>query len=265
MKEPEDPQPTNMMWDEEEDKVSSVGEDGHQDAVIPTTKLAAQEERETLARQETKAVIVLRVIVLAVLACTGAAMAWFTFHYTRSSEEDEFEAAFAAASTSVLESFHDAIANNFGAMDALSTAVTDQAEVTGQVFPNVTMPGFHAMAGATRVMTHAIYVFYMPLVTDAARRGYEAYCQAQQGYLFPSFMKQQELAAIQDAYFGLESAPLPGARRERELHFNMNDPHPTLHPEIFGSEVSCYSTIHGVLLLGVCLTLSCDSHIHPPS
>eukprot|EP00977_Amphora_coffeiformis_P003232 scaffold599_cov180-Amphora_coffeaeformis.AAC.3 len=225
------------------DEASSVDLEHDNDhdhaAVVPTTKLAADQERQTLARRETRAVMALRIVVLLVLLCTGAAMSYWTFSYARNLEEDDFESSFASASQAVLESFHDAMQNNFGSIDALSSAVTEHALSTGQTFPNVTFPGFHILAASTRVMTNAIYVFYIPLVTEEMRWPYEAYCQEQQGYIFPSFFQQQTLAAVQDAYFGLESPPLPGQGRRqlshRNLHFNLQDDHPTIHAEIFGS------------------------------
>ena len=229
--------------DESINEGSSVDLEHHDAAaVVPTTKLAADQERQTLARQETRVVMALRIVVLLVLLCTGVAMSWWTYSYTRNLEEEDFAASFSSAAQAVLESFHDAMNNNFGSVDALSAAVTEHALTTDQSFPNVTFPGFHVLAAATRVMTNAIYVFYIPLVTDATRRGYEAYCQEEQGYLFPAFFEQQTLVAVQDAYFGLEPAPLPGQRnRNRNLHFNLEDQHPTIHAEIFGSEVSTES------------------------
>lgn len=230
-----------------------------------TTQLAAAQERQTLARKETRVVRTLRIVVLAVLWSTGALMAWATFAYTRRIEQDDFEASFAAASTAVLESFHEAMNQNFGSIDALSAAVTDHARSTHQIFPNVTFPGFHALAAATRVMTHAIYVFYIPIVTDDTRRSYEAYCREHQGYLFPAFSEQQTLVALQDERFGLEPAPLPGQRR---LHFNLHEPHPTIHDEIFGSEVrdpsSYWEECTMMLVVCVCACVFGNVYSHMP-
>ena len=224
-------------------------EDHHNDdaAVVPTTKLAADQERQTLARQETRAVMALRIVVLFVLLSTGAVMSWWTFSYTRDLEEDDFQASFASASQAVLESFNGAVNNNFGSIDALSSAVTEHALSTGQTFPNVTFPDFHTLAASTRVMTNAIYVFYIPIVTEETRRPYEEYCQEHQWYLFPAFLEQQALAAVKDAHFGLDSAPLPGQEEggggERKLHFNLKEDHPKSHDEIFGSAVREYVSI----------------------
>ena len=222
---------------DEDDKDDSYLGGGDDQEVVPTAKLAAEEERQTLARQETKAITALRVVVLLVLLSTGAVVSWLTFSYTRSLEEDDFESSFAAASTSVLESFHRSIRNNFAAMDTLSNAVTDHAIATGQSFPNVTWPGFHTIAATTRIATNAIYIFYIPLVTDDTRRGYEAYCWENQHYLYPAFAEQQELVAMQDASLGLDPAPFPEFRKRR-LHFSLSDPHPTIHKEIYGTDVS---------------------------
>jgi hypothetical protein len=200
------------------------------DSVVPTdgalknrrlTKTAAEIERMTLGRKESRAVSVLRVIVIAVIASAAIIVSSCVFIYTRNDEEESFETQFAAHSNRIVESFHDSIEANLGAIDALSVLTTSFALSTGATFPNVTIPNFEAIGASSRILADALLIFWMPLVTDETRKGWEEYSVLNQGHLMTSFLAETTLRNAQDERY----------RSDRRLQEG------SFHEEIYGLEV----------------------------
>ena len=192
---------------------------------------AADEERKTLAKNETRAVSVLRIFVLLVLFVTAILVSLAVFFYTRDVQEDEFKARFESIADSVMNSFHDAVERKLGAMDAISASLTSSALSSGDQFPFVTFPDFDVRASTARVQADAIYIMWMPLVTDDQREEWENYTVREQDHLLPEYFREEALRQQQDAEFGYGEA-------ERRLHANHNEYHPEVHPFIFGGDVS---------------------------
>jgi hypothetical protein len=69
-------------------------------------------------------------------------------------------------------------------------------------------------------------VFWVPLVTDDTRKGFEAFANASKGQLLEAFLLENGLRAKQDARYGLG-----GADHDRALQ---DDPYADYHPQMFG-------------------------------
>ncbi|CAB9519856.1 Receptor-type guanylate cyclase gcy [Seminavis robusta] len=231
---------------------------------------AAKETRKTLASKENKAVICLRYFVLFVLMSTAVAVSLATFFYSRSVEHDSFQAEFASVAVVTLRSFVEAVEHKLSSLDAMATGITSHAIRTGETFPNVTIPDFEVKGATLRTQTDSIYMFWMPLVTDQDRLGYEAYTQMMQAQIFGSFISEEGFRMYQDAYFNVsiptpppepEPQPQPEPTQEepevtqeqpletqeetevtldeqgnqrRNLHVAPPDIHPLLHDTIWG-------------------------------
>jgi class 3 adenylate cyclase len=193
-----------------DDSVDVSGDDSDDDSVVlaeehsdrlTSTKTGGEDERRTLGRKETRAVSVLRFIVIVVIASAAALVATGVYIFTRGSEEDEFETQFAAHSNRVVESFQDSVELKLGAIDALSILTTSHALSTGATFPNVTIPNFEVHGASTRILADALLLFWMPLVTDETRDGWEEFSVANQNQLITSFIAETTLRDAQDELY----------------------------------------------------------------
>ena len=187
---------------DEGDSVSHVG------SVTNLQDRAALQTKKTLARNETKAVSCLRYVFLTILFCTAIGISLATYFYSKQVEKDNFHSEFDSLSLLVVRSFVDAIENKLSAMDLLSNSVTNVALSTGQTFPNVTIPNFETLGSTFRVQTDGIMLFYLPLVTDETRVGYEAYTTNQpskelsSAFMFQSYINEETYRIQQDLEFG---------------------------------------------------------------
>ena len=217
---------------------------------------AALDTRKNLARTETKAVSCLRYVVLLILLATAVGASVGTFFYSRGVEKDSFEAEFQSVAVVILRSFVESVEHKLGAQDSIASAITSHAEDAQEVFPNVTMPNYDVLGAALRTQTDSVHGFYLPLVTDDTRAGYEEYTKMMQGHVFEGYMREEGLRQYQDAVFGIEKSETQateaateeasaaeeenldkienGARR---LHVAGPDVHPVIHDGIWGLTV----------------------------
>jgi hypothetical protein len=170
---------------------------------------------------------------------TAIGVSLSTFYYSRSVEEGSFENEFASVAGVTLRSFVEAVESKLSAMDSVSSGITSHALKSGETFPNVTVPDWEVKGATIRVQTDGIYLFWLPLVTDENRRGFEEYTKLNQGQLFQSYVAEEGFRAQQDTYFGLggEDGDADGGAN-RHLHVSGPDEHPVMHSAIWGGNVS---------------------------
>jgi class 3 adenylate cyclase len=192
---------------------------------------AAREERLSLGLRESQAVQALRIITLFVLLTTTAMITTGVYFVSRRSEEETFQSEYDAGANQVIASFHISVERFLGSFDALASTITSHAIDTGSTFPNVTIPDFEVHADATRVRSRAPFVQYLPLVTDAIRKEWEAYATENQGHLIPAFAKEMGLIGAQDTKYNMTK---PEAQGNRELQLDSITDQ-TFREEIWGS------------------------------
>jgi len=107
---------------------------------LSTRQKAAEDERATLAKQESKAISFLRGIVLVVLIVVGATFAYLVFFFTEREQEGRFKNEFVYYAQQVIDSFNGQLEGVLEASDTLSTDITSYALVTESKFPFVTLP-----------------------------------------------------------------------------------------------------------------------------
>ena len=200
----------------DEDSSSVDLSQGEVDDDVRAREMAEEGEvREVLAKQENKAVAWLRVLVFFVLLVTAILVSVGTYLYTRNDEEEDFEHDFSANAAKVIEAFHDAVDQKLGAAGTLSTTITSIAISTGATFPNVTIPDIEVRSKGwptyqqqglrirkstndkcplfaslnkfhgsnARIGADSALYFWLPLVTDETRKGWEAYAADNQHQL----------------------------------------------------------------------------------
>jgi class 3 adenylate cyclase len=170
-------------------------------SVYHTKVSELEHERKTLARQENKAVRLLRVLVFVVLSSTAAVVAMGVHRYISHDQHSNFETDFEAHAAKLLESFHDSVERKLEAVDALAVTITSHAIQSGSSWPNVTLPDFAVRVANTRILADAVVVNFYPLVTDDTRAGWEAYYNANRFRYTIEFEQDQRQQVLQDARF----------------------------------------------------------------
>ena len=102
----------------------------------------SSELTKSLAKAETRSVSILRIAVISTLLLTGAIVSGGVYLYTRNEERHNFTSNFEDSAHQVLESFHDMVERNLGAVGSLSTDFTSYALQSNNSFPFVTLPDF---------------------------------------------------------------------------------------------------------------------------
>ena len=255
--------PTNNNHEHDDDSESMSGHDDLGDSIEDLQAKAAKDTRKNLARQESQAVTCLRYVVLLVLLTTATGASVAAYYYARGVEENSFDAEFASVAIVVLRSFVEAFEQKISSMDAMATGITSHAKATGEVFPNVTVPDYEVKGGTVRTQTDSIFMFWLPLVTDENRQGYEEYTKMQQAHLFQSYMTEEGLRQYQDAVFGINASETEAAEARaeeaaaaeeaavaeeenpsrRNLHAAPPDVHPVIHDGIWGLVVSLFCCV----------------------
>jgi hypothetical protein len=169
---------------------------------MTTKERAAEEERQSLGKKETRAVMYIRILVVIVLIFTAVLVSLGVFFISRHDQNETFESEFVSNADKVMESFRDAVERKLGALDSFSVAVTSHAISVGATFPNVTLPDYEVHACNNRILADGLFVFYSPVVTDDARKGWEAYATENQGHLFPAYLNEVQLKTEQDIKYG---------------------------------------------------------------
>ena len=141
------------------------------------------EQQPVLAKQETRAVNTLRLLVLLVLVTVATTVSLAVFFYTRDSEQETFETRFADQAQKVIDAFQTNADRRLAALQAFSQQVTSHAVSQGETFPNVTLPDFEQQAAYTLKLAEVVALLILPIVSKQNRAGYEAYSVANQGWL----------------------------------------------------------------------------------
>jgi hypothetical protein len=152
----------------------------------------------SLAHAETRVVNCLRVAVFLVLILTGALMCTGVYLYTSHGEQDDFRTAFQNSAHQVVESFHDSVQRNLGAVASLSSSVTSFAASTNATFPFVTMPDFEVWGSHVRDLSGSHVIYWLPMVTDEQRGDWEVYAMQHRSHVDESFQKDALYRTQQD-------------------------------------------------------------------
>jgi len=198
----------------DQDGEYSVGSYGGGHRGLSTKQKAAQDERATLAKQESQAISYLRWIVFLVLMVVGATFAFLVFFFTNRDQVDRFEDEFRYYALQVAESFNSQLERIIDASDTLSTDITSHALITQSEFPFVTLPDFELKAANARIAGDTVMIYYLPHVPEELTGAWETYAEANRQQGTAAFESEEKLKVHQDASFGLEPQELYGLAEE---------------------------------------------------
>jgi hypothetical protein len=191
---------------------------------------------KTLARRETKAVNVLRVLVLVLLLVATTLTSVRVYIHLSNEETQMFESGYQANAQRIIESFHDAVERRMGAINSMATAVTSHSLATKQTFPFVTIPNFEIRASDLRVQAHATNIVWMPLVTDATRDAWEEYALINRSQIDVAYLEDVKQREKQDAEFGLTNISSTGNQMlQQSQQESMLDDGTGYHPRIWST------------------------------
>jgi hypothetical protein len=171
---------------------------------------------KALARRETKAVNMLRALVLVLLFVAATITSVGVYLYTSNDETQKFESGYQANAQRIVESFHDAVERRLGAINSMATAITSYSLDTKQTFPFVTIPDFEKRGSDLRVQADAPSIFWAPLVTDETRVAWEEYALTNRFQIDESFREDAKLREKQDDEFGLTNTSSTGIRMPQQ-------------------------------------------------
>ena len=172
------------------------------------------EQKELLAKNETKAIRRLRVVVLLVLLAVATIVCFFSYRFVSSNQNEEFVNAFTEQATQVLQQFQINAQRRVGAIENLASSITSHARHTNSTWPNVTLPDFERRAGlVANELAKVMSIILVPVVTDSNRNEWEEYSVNNQDW----FQEGMEVGNNGDSN-----------RRQRRLQSNSEIP-----PEIY--------------------------------
>jgi hypothetical protein len=191
---------------------------------------------KTLARRETKAVNVLRALVLLLLLVAATLSSVGVYFYTSNEEIHSFESTYQVNAERIIESFHDAVERRMGAIHSMATTITSYSLDTKQTFPFVTIPNFQVRGSDLRVQADAANVFWMPLVTDETRDAWEEYALINRSQVGEAYLEEVKQREKQDDEFGLTNTSSTGNQMLQQFQKGtiLNDG-TGYHPEIWST------------------------------
>jgi class 3 adenylate cyclase len=163
-------------------------------------------ERVTLARNENRAVMGMKILVFVVLLLTSALVSVGIYKYIRDDQIKTFRDAFDADATKILAAFHHRLEKQVETLDGLAVAITSYALQTGSTFPNVTLPDFAARFANARVLSESFMITFNPLVTDEMRAGWEEYSIQHMDQYYEALKEETMLRDHQDTLYHWNSS-----------------------------------------------------------
>lgn len=129
------------------------------------------DDRMILAKKETTAVFLQRLLVFGVMLCAAVLVSVIVFRMNNSAEVNEYEQQFEGAAKLLVDSFRDIVEEKFGALTALSGAsIAHGIDHATQRWPFVTLSSFQQRADTALRNSGALYVHINPLVEGPKQR-----------------------------------------------------------------------------------------------
>jgi signal transduction histidine kinase len=208
-----------------------------------TTSTQDKHRHFELATLETRAVNILRVLVMVFLIATASLVCTCVYIFTREGETKHFELEYEDNTVRIIKAFHDSVEQKLGAINTLSTQMTSYALYTNKTFPFVTLPNFAVRGADLRLQGKAMIVHWMPLVSDDNREEWEEYALANRHQIDEAYEADKDLRSQQDDFFGVvlgdKSTPsLENGDRELQsprtlLNETVLDDDTSYHPRIW--------------------------------
>ena len=134
-----------------------------------------EEEKQELAKKETRAVRNIRLLVGFVLLSSTLAASLLVYFYIHNNEEGEFHRRFDYDALKVATELGATLQGTFTAVDSLVVNIVSFAEATNQTWPFVIVDDFAVRAKKTRSLSKAVLLNMYQVVSDEDRLDWEAF------------------------------------------------------------------------------------------
>jgi hypothetical protein len=142
-----------------------------------------KEERNVLAKSETKNVNRLRAIVGIVLILSTLILALTIYFYVRNKEQTDFQQAYESDTDRLFDGIGMNLQTNLGAMQSFAALMIAIAKQTNQTFPFFTMPEFALKAARLLTLTSGIQISIQTIISSEKRLEWEAYSMANEWWV----------------------------------------------------------------------------------
>lgn len=164
------------------DSYSTSGKSDVDLDIDSSTSMKGKKESGIIAKDETRQVITLKVIVLVVLTFSALAVSLGMYYYISLHERSQFEKQFSELGQKVFESIGKSFDDVLEVVDDYVVNLVSAVRATNQTWPYVVNPDFGIKAAKILAMSKAaIYIAQHHLVTAEQRDEYEAWTEENNG------------------------------------------------------------------------------------
>ena len=142
-----------------------------------------EEQQEVIAKQETRVVLWIRVVVCAVLVVTTLAVAYLVHRYIETSQQQDFETSFDDNAVKVFEAIGNALDVSLGAVDAFALGLVSFARYANKTWPFVALPDFGVRSAKLRALSKSVHLGFYPIVATEQLREWEAFAAANNAWV----------------------------------------------------------------------------------
>lgn len=169
--------------------------DGGGDSGDGGEKVVEEKEEQValnIAKDETRYVGWLRIIVFVVLLVTTIGVSIAVYRYASTDETSSFVENFEADAKKVITELGHSVDLTTTAVDSLAVALASFARFSNSSWPFVTLPDWELRASKTRVLSKAILLnTYYLIEGDEQRKEWEAYAKMNNGWVEQSINLQR--------------------------------------------------------------------------
>jgi len=144
-----------------------------------------------IAVQESRAVTIVRFLVVILLLAVTAGVAYGVYFYVSESETEDFENDFDDSSEKVLDSVGSVLDQSLGAIDNFMVSVISYAERSNSTWPYVTIPDFSVRAAKVLSLSKASVFGVYARVTADDRAGWEQWANENNDWINESIEVQE--------------------------------------------------------------------------
>eukprot|EP00934_Nitzschia_sp_Nitz4_P007725 Nitzschia sp. Nitz4//scaffold15_size197535//172064//174438//NITZ4_001607-RA/size197535-processed-gene-0.33-mRNA-1//1//CDS//3329537802//7715//frame0 len=186
----------NDYGEDDEDKSSH-----HEGSSDNFHSLGPKEHVKVLAAEESRRVLMTRVLVLLVLSGVTVGVSLVVFFSAHKSEVENFEISFDAAASKLADGFVEGGRRRISAIESFSAQLTSYAESSNSSWPNVALPDFERKARYVLELSQVQTLTFLPIITGENRDAWETFSVQNQAW----FLEGLEMQGIPPEEWDQES------------------------------------------------------------
>lgn len=171
------------------------------------------QEPVVVVSNETRYLWYTRAVLVLVLVSVATAVSFLVYKSSRDAEIDNFETKFKASAEKLSTEFISLWSRQVTAVESFANEITSYATSTNSSWPNVALPDFEIRARYIMTLSKVNSVAFIPIVTGVARKAWERFSVANEGWLaeglalqgIPSDKWDQESISILESTWGVSN------------------------------------------------------------